>query len=149
MSTTDLDHLDHVGRPSVLPVDAKALGVRSIDIMGTGDLADFEAVVHADAVNREAVTEPPASRGRGPAAFFATAQWLREAFADLTWDIHEVVVDGDLVAIHATMSGRQVGPFAIYDPQGDIAMELPPTDRPFAVTQSHWLRVQDGQVIEH
>ena len=51
----------------------KELCVRATSIMADGTLEDFEAVFHPDARNREDVDEPPASRGRGPAAFYATA----------------------------------------------------------------------------
>jgi len=54
-------------------IDAKELCVRAIRIMADGTFEDFEAVVHPDARNREEVDEPPASRGRGPSAFYATA----------------------------------------------------------------------------
>src|SRR5919112_3579066 len=87
--------------------DVKDLCIRSVHIMADGTFEDFEAVVHPEARNREDVDEPPASRGRGPAAFYATALWLRDAYADFRHDIHDVVVEGDLVAMHATMSGRQ------------------------------------------
>src|SRR4028118_925453 len=62
-------------------VDTKELCVRAIQIMADGTPEDFEAVFHPDARNREAVDEPPATRGRGPAAFYATALWLRGASA--------------------------------------------------------------------
>ena len=123
--------------------------VRSMTIMASGDLDDLTEVVHPEAVNREAKDEPPACRGRGPAAFAATARWLRAAFADLSFDIHDTVGDGDLVVVHCTMSGRQVGPFVSYDERGEVAQAFPPTGRTFAVTQSHWFRMRDGQVVEH
>ncbi|MFC4017092.1 ester cyclase [Micromonospora sp. GCM10011542] len=118
-------------------------------IMASGDLADLAQVVHPQASNREAKAEPAACRGQGPAAFAATARWLRAAFADLNFDIHHVVTDGDLVAVHCTMSGRQVGPFVAYDERGEVDQAFPPTGRTFAVTQTHWFRVRDGQLIEH
>jgi predicted ester cyclase len=129
--------------------EAEALARRAIQIMADGTLADFEAVVHPAAVNREAQAEPPACRGAGPAAFFATALWLRAAYADLRWAIHDVVAAGDLVVLHATMSGRHVGPFVSYDAAGRPAQAFPPTGRTFATTQTHWLRLAGGQVIEH
>jgi predicted ester cyclase len=128
---------------------AEALGRRAIQIMADGTLADFEAVVHPAAVNREAATEPPACRGAGPAAFFATALWLRAAYADLRWAVHDVVAEGDLVVLHATMSGRHVGTFVSYDANGRPAQAFPPTGKAFASTQTHWLRLADGKVIEH
>ena len=123
--------------------------VRSMTIMASGDLDDLTEVVHPEAVNREAKDEPPACRGRGPAAFAATARWLRAAFADLAFDVHDAVADGDLIAVHCTMSGRQVGPFVAYDERGEVAQAFPSTGRTFAITHSHWFRMKDGQVVEH
>jgi predicted ester cyclase len=129
--------------------DARVLCLRSMRIMVDGSPADFDAVVHPDAVNREAKDEPPAARGRGPAAFYATALWLRQTFADLAFDVHEVAVEGDLVAVHNTMSGRHVGPAITYDAEGRVRQVFPSTGRRFSTTQSHWFRLQDGKVIEH
>ncbi|MCO8277945.1 ester cyclase [Actinoplanes sp. TRM 88003] len=123
--------------------------IRSMALMASGDLGELTAIVHPEATNREAKDEPPACRGRGPAAFAATAHWLRAAFADLSFDIHDTVADGELIAVHCTMSGRQVGPFVSYDEQGEVAQAFPPTGRTFAVTQTHWFRMRDGQVTEH
>ncbi|MET9214768.1 MULTISPECIES: ester cyclase [unclassified Nocardia] len=125
------------------------LAVRSIQIMGAGELADFEEVVHPEAYNREGVQEPPACRGNGPAAFYATALWLRQAFADLSWQVHTVVTEGDVVAVHVTMAGLQIGPFVAYDVNGDVAQAFPATGESFAITQTHWIRVVDGKVVEH
>ena len=122
--------------------------VASIRAMATGALADQERLVHPEAVNREAVDEPPACSTPGAAGFWATAQWLRTAFSDLTFEIHEVVEDGDLVVVHNTMSGRHTGDFVVWD-QGRIKVVMPPTGREFASTQSHWLRFHDGLVVEH
>ncbi len=74
---------------------------------------------------------------------------MREAYAELKWEIHDAVAEGDLVVLHATMSGRHVKPFVTYDAEGKPAQAFPATGRTFAVTQSHWFRVQDGMVIEH
>jgi predicted SnoaL-like aldol condensation-catalyzing enzyme len=63
--------------------------------------------------------------------------------------IHHVVADGNLVAIDSTMSGRHVAPFAVYTPAGQVDTVFPPTGRTFAITQSHWLRIRDGKVVEH
>ncbi|MGW4843772.1 ester cyclase [Nocardia brasiliensis] len=128
---------------------ARALAIRSVRIMADGTRADFDAIIHPDATNREAKAEPPATRGRGPAAFYATALWLRAAYADLHHTIEDAVVDGDLVALHTTMRGRHVGPFVAYGEDGLVDQVFPPTGKTFAVTQSHWLRIADGKVIEH
>ncbi|MEU8814843.1 ester cyclase [Actinoplanes sp. NPDC048796] len=123
--------------------------VRSMQLMASGDLDELSEVVHPEAVNREARDEPPDCRVAGPAGFAATARWLRSAFADLTFEVHEALASGDLVVVHCTMSGRQVGPFVTYDEQGRVAQAFPPTGRRMAVTQTHWLRMRDGLVVEH
>jgi predicted ester cyclase len=52
------------------------------------------------------------ARGRGPAAFKATHDWLHATFEGLRWDIEELVAEGDLVVARTVMRGRQVAPFA-------------------------------------
>ncbi|BBH68289.1 hypothetical protein ACTI_49740 [Actinoplanes sp. OR16] len=132
----------------MLTVDAETC-IRSMRLMASGDLGDLEHVVHPQATNREAKDEPPACRGRGPAAFAATAQWLRSAFADLAFDVHDAVTEGELTVVHCTMSGRQVGAFLAYDERGEVAQAFPPTGRTFAITQTHWFRMEGGRVAEH
>ncbi len=128
---------------------ARDICVRALNAMATDVLLDFEAVIHPKAVNREAVDEPPDCRGVGPAAFLATARWLTTAFSELKWDVDDVVEQGDLVVTHATMSGRQTGPFISYGPDARPVAAFPATGRSFAVTQTHWMRLDDGMVIEH
>src|SRR3712207_22807 len=111
--------------------DAKAICRRCIEIITDGSIEDFESIVHPGAVNREAKNESIASRGRGPAAYYASARWLRDAFADLHWEIHEVIAEGDLVALHCTMSGRHAGTFCDYGPDGQVRMAFPPTGNQF------------------
>lgn len=130
--------------PSV-GTDDQAVAVASIHAMGVGTEIEFEAFYTADAVNREATNEPPDTRGTGLAAMYATARWLRHAFSDLTWQVHDVVKDADLVVVHTTMSGRQTGPFVTYRPDAEVAAVFPPRDRTFAVTQTHWFRIHDGK----
>ena len=125
------------------------VAVASLHAMGSGTLADFQALYTEDAINREALAEPPDARGTGPAALFATAVWLRTAFSDLAWEVHEVVQDGELVVIHSTMSGRQTGSCVSYGPDAKVAAAFPPRGRTFAVTQTHWLRMSNGRVAEH
>ncbi|MEU4690580.1 ester cyclase [Actinoplanes sp. NPDC023714] len=132
----------------MLTTDAETC-IRSMTIMASGDLGELDRVVHPQATNREAKDEPPACRGRGPAAFAATAQWLRSGFTGLAFDIHDTVTDGDLTVVHCTMSGRQTGAFVAYDERGEVAQAFPATGRTFAITQTHWFRMRDGQVLEH
>jgi len=75
--------------------------------------------------------------------------WLREAFADLSWQVHDAVHDGDLVVLLTTMTGRQIGPFIAYTEQSTVDTVFPPRGREFAVTQTHWFRMKDGKIAEH
>jgi predicted ester cyclase len=130
--------------------EATARCVRSLHLMAEGSREDFEQVLHPEAVNREAIGEPPASRQPGPAGFWATAQWLRAAFSGLRFEIHEAASQDDLVVVHVTMSGRHTGAFVNYRPgTADVETAMPPTGKEFAVTQTHWFRTRDGMVAEH
>ena len=129
--------------------DLAAIAVRSMNVMVDGDLDDFRAVVHPDAVNRESKDEPLATRGRGPEAYYATALWLREAFSEMAFDVTTTVVEGDLVVAHGTMSGRHTGPFVAWNPEGQVERVFVPTGKPFTVNHAHFLRVSGDKVIEH
>ena len=120
---------------------------RMFDAIVKGNLNDFEAVVHPQAVNREAKSQ--ATRQRGPAGFHATALWLRGALTDMSWAINDVVADGDLIVAHTTAHGRHIGPFVFYDDDGLVEQVFPPTGRTCSVTQTHWFRISEGKVIEH
>lgn len=130
-------------------VAARKICEQVFDAVAHGELSDFEALFDPDAVNREARTQAPENRSRGPKGFYATALWLRSCLADMRWDINDVVADGDLVAVHTTAHGRHVGPFAFYDEDGNVEQAFPPTGKTCSVAQTHWFRVADGKVIEH
>jgi predicted ester cyclase len=125
------------------------VATRAIQAMAGGTPADFRMLFHPRAVNREALAEPPATRGHGPDAYWATATWLRSAFSELAFSFEEVLVEGDLVVTHGRMSGRQTGDFVVWTPEGTVGRAFAPTGREFSVYQAHFQRIQDGQVIEH
>ena len=125
------------------------IAVRSLRAMAEGDSRAFEDLVHPDAFNREAINEPPACRRRGPAAFAATAEWLREAWSDIEFTTEAVVTEGDLVVTHGTMSGRHTGAFTIYDGDARVAQVFPATGRTFRVNHAHFFRMRDGLIAEH
>jgi predicted ester cyclase len=114
-----------------------------------GTLADLVVVVHPEATNREAATEPPAARGRGPEAFHASSIWLKAAFSDLTWTTEESVTEGELVVTFGTMSGRHTGNFVVWTEGAELERVFVPTGKTFSVRQAHFQRVRDGLVIEH
>jgi predicted ester cyclase len=128
---------------------AHEIAIRCIRLMGDGTRDEFDHLIHPEALNREHVAEPPAARGLGPAAFWASAIWLRAAYSELDWKIHDVVGDGDLVAVHTAMSACHTGTFVVYNNQAQPSQAFPPTGKSFSVSQTHWCRIVDGQLIEH
>ena len=134
---------------TAVSTDPKSVAVRSIHAMANGSRADFDAVIHPRAVDLENKVQPPSSRVPGPAGFYSTALWLRAAFATLHYEIHQVIANDDLVAVNSTMKGQHVAPFVVYADDGQVDAAFPPTNRQFAMTQSHWFRIQDGKVVEH
>jgi len=135
--------------PSTVSADPISVAVRSIHTMADGDRAAFEPLYHPKSVDRESRIQPRSSRVQGPDAYYSTALWLRAAFAGLHYDIHHAVADGDLVVVNSTMNGRHVAPWTVYDADGAVDTVFPPTGRSFAMTQSHWFRIQEGRIIEH
>jgi predicted ester cyclase len=99
------------------------------------DEAALREVIHSDGVDHDG----PVDRPGGPEQVAATGRWLNEVFADLRFEVHQVLADGDTAAVHCTTRGRQVGNF----------MGLPPTGREVAVPAVHIVRFDDGKVIEH
>lgn len=126
-----------------------SLAERSIRATLGGTLADLGTLVHPEATNREAVAEPPATRGHGPEAFHATGEWLREAFSDLVWTTESSVTEGDLVVTFGTMSGRHTGDFVVWTADAEVERVFVPTGRSFSVRQAHFQRFHDGLVAEH
>ena len=128
---------------------AHDLAVRDFRLMEHWNDAEAAAILADTMHNLEALAEPPAARQSGVAGHRATYDWLHAAYADLHWEVHEVVAEGDRVVAHTTMSGRQVGPFSFFRPDGEVAQTFPATGRTFAVSQTHWFRIADGQLVEH
>jgi predicted ester cyclase len=129
--------------------DLAAVAEAAIHATLGGTLADLTVAVHQDATNREAATEPPAARGRGPQAFHATGEWLRAGFSDLGWTTERSIVEGDLVVTFGTMSGRHTGNFVVWTPDATVERVFTPTGKTFTVRHAHFQRIRDGLVIEH
>ena len=99
------------------------------------DVEGLRATVAADVVNHTARPGLPP----GVDGLVATMQWLGSAFSDQRYEIHRMVAEGDLLAVHLTHSGVHTGEF----------MGLPASGRPFAYQHMHMLRFRDGVTTEH
>ncbi len=92
----------------------------------------------------EIVAPDVVSRGRRPdeptgfEGVKRTMLWLATVFSDQRWEVHDVLGDGDLVAVHLTHHARHTG---------DL-MGIPPTGREVAYQYVHFLRFRDGKTVE-
>ena len=123
--------------PTAQSVDNRELvkrGFRAIERPGSEDLA---AIAHPEFRNWEAVG--PAADLRGQEAFAAAVEMLNRAFSELRYEVMAMIAERDLVAVRTLMHGVHTGPMR----------DLPPTGRPFAQSQSHWFRFEDGLIAEH
>lgn len=91
------------------------------------------------------ITDPDVvSRGRRPdepaglEGVTRTMLWLATVFSDQRWEVHDVVGDGDVVAVRLTHHGRHTG---------DL-FGISPTGREVAYQYVQFLRFRDGKVIE-
>jgi ketosteroid isomerase-like protein len=130
--------------------EAERLVRQQFRIIETGELALAASNVTPDFVNHRASHEPPAARGQGPDALRATALWLRRAFSDISYEVHDIAVVGDRAIAWVTMRGITSGRFVVHDsPDGDVTEVFPATGRGFAARQVHWFRIADGAIAEH
>ena len=99
------------------------------DVAGLAEVTDPDVVAHGRRPD-----EPPGLEG-----ITRTMLWLGTVFSDQRWEIHQVIGDGDLVAVHATHHARHTGEL----------MGIPPTGREVAYDYVHILRFRDGKAVEH
>ncbi len=131
------------------PMLAHDLLTRGFRLMESWDDAEASAIIAPSYTNAEAHTEPPQARLTGIPGVRGTYDWLHTAYDDLHWSLHTIIAEGKWVAARTTMTGHQSGPFTTYTPDGQVAQVFPATGRRLAVTQSHWYRIADGQLVEH
>lgn len=105
------------------------------EIFPANDEDALREVISDRFVNHEA--PPGTPPGLGGITMFM--RLLNDAFSDQKWEIHDVVADGDMVALRCTHSGVHTGTF----------FGLPATGRPFSYKQMHMIRVEGGKGVEH
>lgn len=108
---------------------------RALDAFNTGDLTGAEEYIAEDYTDPE-VPQLEEPGFQGPQAFAATVAWLRSAFADLRFEVQEVMSSGDIVVVRTLMSGTQQGEF----------MGIPPKGKTIASRQIYIFRLSDGKI---
>ncbi|HEY6650245.1 MAG TPA: ester cyclase [Mycobacterium sp.] len=105
-----------------------------IDAMNAGHLDKIRDLVTDDFVDHGSpVPLPP-----GPDGYIAILTFVTTVL-QIRYEVHDVVADGDMVAIRATAHGVNA-----VSPQG-----IEPTGRPFAMKTGHFFRSRDGRLCEH
>lgn len=99
------------------------------------DLERIKDLVTDDFVDHGA---PPGLIPPGPDGYIAVLGFVTDVL-DIRYEIHEVVADGDLVALRATGKGRH----------NSGHLGFPPTGQPYAMASMHLYRAVDGRLAEH
>ena len=106
------------------------------EVLTNGDLETFDEIFADQYVNHNIpVPGVPGTK----AGFKQLVQATREAFGDLQVHVQDVVSDGDFVVFHDYVTATSVGEF----------FGVPPNGQRLEWTEIHFLRVRDGQIVEH
>ena len=112
------------------------------ELFGAGRLELADELVTPDFRDHGGEVGPAvgaADDARGPEAVRKTVRWLRGAFPDLRYEIHDAFGDDHRVAVRVTARGTHRGVF----------LGKPPTGRSFAAQQIHLFRVDGDRIAEH
>jgi predicted ester cyclase len=116
--------------------DIKAIARRTWEeIFPACDVAALEEVTDPDVIGHGVRPGEPA----GIEGVKRTMFWLSRVFSDQRWEIHHVIGDGDLVALHCTHHGSHTGEL----------MGIAPTGREVSYPYVHIVRFRDGKAVEH
>lgn len=105
------------------------------EVLSTGNLDLADELVASDVVDHSGFPGQPPGLGGIKLRWAA----LREAFPDFDIEVHEVIVQDDLVSMRATGRGTHLGPFA----------GIEPTGRMVTFTEINLSRIRDGRMVEH
>ena len=106
------------------------------EVLTNGDLETFDEIFADQYVNHNIpVPGIPGTK----AGFKQLVQATRYAFGDLHVHVQDVVCEGDFVVFHDHVTATSVGEF----------FGVPPNGQRLEWTEIHFLRVRDGQIVEH
>ena len=106
------------------------------DAWNNGKLEVLDEIISPEYINHNPGTPNPK---KGPEGLKPIIQALRSAFPDLNFEIHDLVVCEDKVAIRSTMQGTHLG---------DL-FGIPATKKKVVVAQLQIEHIKDGKIIEH
>ncbi len=100
-----------------------------------GAIADMDRLFTIDVVDHA----PWPGQTADVAGFKAGLAEMRASFPDFHMSVERTVIQGDLVAVHFTISGTQLGEF----------MGTPASSKTFEIEAMDILRMTDGRIAEH
>ena len=77
--------------------------------------------------------------GAGKEELRAATASMAEALSDVTFEVDDLIAEGDRVAVRLTASATPVAAF----------MGVPPSGQRYTIGEIHIFRVQDGRIVEH
>ena len=106
------------------------------EVWNKGNLSLLEEIISPNYINHNpaAPDTPP-----GPAGLVPIIEGIRKAFPDLRYEIKNIVVSDNQVAVHTIMHGTHTGDF----------FGLKPSNRKVEVPQMQIEKISNGQIIEH
>jgi steroid delta-isomerase-like uncharacterized protein len=106
------------------------------EVFVQGDLGVLDEVMAADVVAHD--TLPPGV-GEGLPGYARTVRMFRQAFTDIRYEIHDVLVVGHTVAARMTMTGTHRGEF----------LGVTASGRPVRYPGMDFFRCRRGKIVEH
>jgi len=106
------------------------------EVLSEGDLAVFDEIVADDYVNHNI---PVPGIAGTKAGFRELVQETRRAFPDVRVHVDEVVAEGDTAVFHDHVTATSERDF----------FGVPANGKRLEWTEIHWLRITDGQIVEH
>ena len=103
------------------------------EVANAKNLDVVDEIVAEDTVDHDAFPGMPANGVEAYKAVFSASQ---SGFSDFRMEIHEMVAEGDKVAIRATVSGTHDGDF----------MGIPPTGKAISVGAVEIFEIKDGKI---
>ncbi len=116
--------------------DNKQLVHRHFELLNAGDVKGAAALWGARASNHGRPVTPEVIE-----SVYASLALLRERHS-----IHEMIAEGDWVAVRTTCSGVHAAKVPV---NGGIFADVEPTQRSYTVQHLHLFRVADGKLVEH
>ena len=95
-----------------------------------------EELFAADFIDHEI---PPGMPNRGPESVRQLVIMFHDAFPDVSFQVEEVIAEGETVAGRVTWTGTQRGNW----------VGIAPTGRSVQQKQMHFMHFRDGKMIEH